>query len=73
MATLQQQVTSLYDRLTEINNAISDRALNSRVTTLNTTLINKLDVIAAGLQAAEDSIKDIQLDLADVITELRSK
>ncbi len=73
MATIQQQVTSLYDRLVEINNAISDRALNSRITTLNTTLVNKLDAIAVDLDAAEDSIKDIQLDLTDVITELRSK
>ena len=73
MATIQQQVTSLYDQLTDINNAISSRALNSRVTTVNTSLSNKLDLIAASLISAEDSVKAIQLDLANVITELRSK
>ncbi len=72
MATEQQQITSLYDRLTDINNALSDRALNSRITTLNAALVTRFDAFAANLTAAETAMKKIQLDLADVITDLRS-
>lgn len=70
---LQYQVTQLYKRVVDLNAAISARALNSRVNTLQVTLQGSVDTIAHNLDLAEEEIKVIQNDLIEVVTELRSK
>jgi len=70
---LQYQVTQLYKRVVDLNAAISARALNSRVNTLQVALQSSVDTIAHNLDLAEEEIKVIQNDLIEVVTELRSK
>ena len=74
MATdYQAQITALYDRLTTLNSNISTRALNSRMVTIENTLRTRQNAIINSLDASETTVNSMQLDLADVITELRSK
>ena len=69
---LQYQVTQLYDRIVILNAAISARALNSRVNTLQATLQSTIDTLSHDLELAQEEMKTIQNDLIDVITDLRA-
>ena len=67
------QITQLYNRLTALNSDLSNRCLESRIITLQNTLTTRLNAVVNSINNSEDSIADIQLDLADAIEELRSK
>ena len=69
---LQYQVTQLYDRIVTLNAAISARALNSRITTVQSALQSTVDTLSHDLELAEEEMKTIQDDLIDVVTELRA-
>lgn len=69
----KEQITVLYNRLTALNSNLSTRCLESRILTLQNTLTDSLNALINSINISEDSVADIQLDLADAITELRSK
>lgn len=74
MATdYQGQITALYDRLAAINSSLSLLVLESRINSLQETLQARLDTISNSLSSAEINVRNIQLDLSDVITDLISK
>jgi ABC-type phosphate transport system auxiliary subunit len=70
--SLQQQVTDLYDRLAALNSQFIKLCLNSRIITIEDDLRDSLDTTISSLETAQEQIKTIQNDLADIIVELRS-
>jgi hypothetical protein len=70
--SLQQQVTDLYDRLAALNSQFIKLCLNSRIITIEDDLRGSLNTMISSLEAAQEQIKTIQNDLADIIVELRS-
>ena len=70
--SLQQQVTDLYDRLAALNSQFIKLCLNSRVITIEDDLRDDLNTTISSLEAAQEQIKTIQNDLADIIVDLRS-
>ena len=70
---LQTQVTALYNRLSAVNAALSQRALISSLITIQNSLVTSLNSIASDVETAEAAIRQLQLDIADTVEELRAK
>ncbi len=72
MADLQEQVTAIYNQVLQINSNLEKRALNSSINTTEGILRAEFDSIAANVEIIKDAVRSIQLDIANIITQLRA-
>jgi len=66
-----QSVTNLYNTLTDLSADFSLLALDSRISSLQTSINDTLGGMAVDLDSIDEEIKQLQLDIADIIDEVR--
>jgi len=69
----QAQLTALYGKLQDIESKLSKLALISYVNTIQSTLTTSLNNLSGKVNTLTGDIQNIQLQIADILTELRSK
>jgi len=73
MADYQSQITSIYNKLSDIDATLSKLALKSYVNTIQATLTSSLNTLTGQINTITSEVESMKLTMADLLTELRSK
>jgi conjugal transfer/entry exclusion protein len=73
MADYQAQLTSIYNKLSDIDSTLAKLALKSYVNTIQATMTSSLNTLTGQVNTITAEVEALKLTVADLLTELRSK